>query len=204
MTSKVPESQIEYYKKNPPKSLAEFVSQPTSIQDIEFDGHGFTGKYPDGLIENPNIIFWLSCNCGNKTFFIIAESKSEEIWFHKNLVIAERYYLKCTSCDTQHLFFDSWLHGYNPEVDRIEGWRNAENLDNKDSKNEGMGERINCKCSNCKNETFEIFARFEYPGDLFEDSTFAGREQEFFSWFTGVGKCSNCSSMSMPIDFECA
>jgi hypothetical protein len=119
-------------------------------------------------------------------------------------VIAERYYLKCASCDSQHLFFDSLLHGYNPEVSQIEGWDYDDDLENQQSSHEGSKERINCQCSSCEDKTFEVFARFEYPSDLFDDSAFAGREQEFFSWFTGIAKCSKCSTMNMPIDFECA
>lgn len=202
MANKVPEIQIEYYKSNPPTCLAEFVVKPTLIENVAFDGHGFTGVYPDGLVENPNIIFGISCNCGSNLHFIVAESTSDEIFFHENLVIAERYFLRCASCSSEHLLFDSVLHGYNPEVDRIEG--RTSSIFNLQSNTETSPERIICKCSNCKNDVFDVTARFEYPGDLFHDSTFADRENEFFSWFTGLGKCSKCSTINMPIDYECS
>lgn len=68
----------------------------------------------------------------------------------------------------------------------------------------GALETVFCECAHCKGHTLEVYARFEYPDDLFDDPFFAGQEQEFFSWFTLVGKCSKCSTMASFIDFECA
>jgi len=65
-------------------------------------------------------------------------------------------------------------------------------------------EKETCECSNCKHTVFEVFARFQYSSDLFDDPYFEGKEQEFFSWFTGIGKCNNCSTISVFIDYECA
>jgi hypothetical protein len=52
----------------------------------------------------------------------------------------------------------------------------------------------------------DVFARFEYSYELFEDDfpEFAGREQDFFSWFSLLGKCRRCSQLLAVADFECA
>jgi hypothetical protein len=59
-------------------------------------------------------------------------------------------------------------------------------------------------CQNCGNRVLEVFTRCEYSGDLFEDLAFASRAQEFFSRFTVVAKCSECSQLNTPIEYECA
>ena len=197
-----PENQTAYYNEHPPKCVADFQSHPHWLDDIDFDGHGFSGIYPDGLVANPNVVFAIKCKCGGNVHRIVAESKQEEIWQYKNLVIAERYFLECSSCQSRHLFFDKFLHGYNAEGSKIEGLSLSEIVETNQSSRKH--EKITCQCSNCKNTTFEVFARFEYPPDLFDEPLFEGKEHEFFSWFTGIGKCSTCSTINLFIDYECA
>ena len=36
---------------------------PAQLNNIEFDGHGSSGIYPDGLVANPNTIFAIKCRC---------------------------------------------------------------------------------------------------------------------------------------------
>lgn len=92
MMNKVsPENQVIYYKEHPPKCIADFIAQPDWLDNIEYDGHGFTGIYPNGLVANPNILFAIKCKCGNGSHHIIAESEQEEIWRHHDLVVAEKY-----------------------------------------------------------------------------------------------------------------
>jgi len=196
------ENQTAYYKEQPPTCVAEFQSQSAWLDNIEFDGHGFSGSYPDGLIANPNVVFAIKCNCGGNLHSIIAESHQEEIWHYKHLVMAERYFLECHSCWSRHLLFDKFLHGYNAEGFKIEGVRLSEIVETNQSSRQH--EKITCKCSNCKNTTVEVFARFEYPPDLFDEPLFEGKERDSFSWFTGIGKCSTCSTVNLFIDYECA
>jgi hypothetical protein len=84
----------------------------------------------------------------------------------------------------------------------MEGLSLSDNVESTNSRRDN--EIIKCECSNCKNTSFEVFARFEYPTDLFDEPLFEGKEQELFSWFTGIGKCNTCSTISLFIDFECA
>jgi len=62
---------------------------------------------------------------------------------------------------------------------------------------------IECQCFACDHREFEIYARFEYSNSLFQNSYFSGRQQEYFTWFSGLGKCRKCSTMNLLIDFEC-
>jgi hypothetical protein len=202
MSKTKPENQTVYYQEHPPKCIADFLAQAARLDNIEFDGHGSSGIYPDGLVENPNAIFAIRCQCGSGIHRIVAESEYQEIWQYKNLVIAERYFLECESCSLRHLLFDRFLHGYDAEVSKVEGLDPKDFIDTNQSPLQD--EKVTCKCSSCKNTTFEVFTRFEYPSDLFNEPLFEGREQEFFSWFTGIGGCNICSTMNVFIDYECA
>ncbi len=82
--------QVEYYQKNPANCLNEFILQPASLSGLEFDGHGFTGSYPDGLLETPNIVFKLNCSCGGITHIVIAELITKKIFYIKSLVVADK------------------------------------------------------------------------------------------------------------------
>ena len=197
-----PEDPTAFYEEHPPNCIAAFQAHPDWLDNIDYDGHGFTGRYPDGLVANPNIVFAIRCRCGGSLHSIIAESSQEDIWYHQNLVIAERYFLECNSCHWRHLFFDRFLHGYDAEVFQMDGVSFDEYMGGTQPRNQNN--QITCRCSNCKNTSFETFARFEYPGDLFDEPLFKGKEQEFFSWFTGIGKCKTCSTINLFIDFECA
>jgi|GEM_PF-1571086 len=202
MNNRKPENQTAYYQRHPPKCIGEFTVEDGQLGNIEFDGHGSSGMYLDGLVENPNTVFVIWCQCGNGVHMIVGESEYQEIWRHENLVVAERYFLECNSCHSRRLLFDRYLHGYDAETSQLEGLNLSEILGSDQPL--PNKEKVTCLCSDCSNTTFEVFTRFEYPSDLFDESLFQGREQDFFSWFTGVGKCHTCSTINMFMDFECA
>ena len=202
MSNTKPKNQTAYYQEHPPKCIIDFLVQATQLDNVEFDGHGSSGIYPVGLVENPNTIFVIRCQCGSGIHRIAAESEYQEIWQYKNLVVAERYFLTCKACGSRLLLFDRYIHGYDAEDSKMEGLNPKDFIDADQSLYND--EKVICSCSSCKNTTFEVFVRFEYPSDLFDEPLFEGREQEFFSWFTGIGRCSTCSTMNVLIDFECA
>ena len=37
---------------------------PAQLNNIEFDGHGSSGIYPDGLVPNLNTVFAIKCQSG--------------------------------------------------------------------------------------------------------------------------------------------
>ena len=197
-----PENQTAYYQAHPPKCIADFAAQPEWLDQVEYDGHGFSGRYPDGLVANLNIVFAIKCQCGNATYRIIAESRQEEIRYYKKLVIAEKYFLECSACHSRHLFFDPWLYGYNAETFNIEGISFRDETES--SSTSGTHENVTCECPSGKNTTLEVFARFEYSADLFDEPEFAGKEQDLFSWFTGTARCNTCATITVFMDFECA
>lgn len=194
--------QILYFRQHPPTNLKELTLQPISFTDISFDGHGFSGKFPDGLVKNMDIVFKALCPCKGSTFTIQAASEHEEINYYQSLVIAEQYFFRCNSCGKQSLLFDPMQHGYNPEVSRLEEWRDEES-ELLVSKLE-VPEKVWCACTNCGENEMELIIRLEYHNDLIGYKAFARREEEFFSWFSVVGKCSNCSALNLFIDCECA
>lgn len=202
MSRKKPEDQTAYYQEHPPKCIADFLLQPIWLDNIEFDGHGVSGRFPDGLLANPDVIFAVKCKCGAGIHNITASSELEEIWRYKNQVIAERYFLECGSCRSRHLLFDKYLHGYNAETSQMEGLDLREIVGADQSPRQL--EEMTYHCSSCRNTAFEIFTRFEYPSDLFDEPLFAGNEHELFSWFTGIGKCSACSTINLFVEYESA
>jgi hypothetical protein len=202
VSNRKPENQTAYYQEHLPECIAAFQVEPAQLENLKFDGHGSSGIYPDGLVANPNIVIAVMCQCGRGTHQIVAESEYQEIWRHKDLVVAEQYFLECGSCHSRHLLFDRYSHGYDAETSELEGRSLSEIIGGDQPL--PVKEVVTCQCSQCHSTLFEVFARFEYPSDLFDEPLFHGREQEFFSWFTGVGKCNNCSLINVFIDFECA
>ena len=197
-----PENQTAYYQEHPPKCIGDFAVQPEWLDHVEYDGHGFSGRYPDGLVANLNIVFAVKCQCGNGTHHVIAESRQEEIRYYQNLVIAEKYFLECRACHSRNLFFDPLQYGYNAQTFLMEGISFRDDLEN--SFASGKYEKATCECPSCHSVIFEVFARFEYSANLFEEPEFEGKEQDLFSWFTGTGRCKTCSTVTMFMDFECA
>ncbi len=61
MTKPFPNDQIEYFRKNPPTCVTDFDTQPISLDGFQLDGHGSSGSYPYGLVENLNIGFQILC-----------------------------------------------------------------------------------------------------------------------------------------------
>ena len=70
----------------------------------------------------------------------------------------------------------------------------------------GRGNPVVYECPKCGRQPLDVFARFEYPDDLFDGdfTEFAGREQDLFTWFSLLGKCCRCSQLLPVTDFECA
>jgi hypothetical protein len=62
------------------------------------------------------------------------------------------------------------------------------------------------ECPECGRQPLDVFARFEYPYELFDQDfpEFAGRKQDLFSWFSLLGKCRRCAQLLVVANFECA
>lgn len=193
--------QFAYYTQHPPKNLAEFAAQPTSLAQVVFDGHGYFGLYPHGLRECLNIIFKISCKCGSELHTLIVQSRETEIYHNNDLLIGEFYSLRCISCGKQTLLFDPIAHGYNAEIAVMDGY--ASELVRLTTSDSPVSSE-NYKCLSCGEGEVAIFARFEYSANRIEDPEFADRPQDFFSWLTVVTECPKCSKLSTVVDYECA
>ena len=181
----------------PPRCLAPFAAELAKARElpgIRFDGHGAPTQS----------IFRLRCTCGGESFrvrgtFYAKDYKGDPLNF-----FGDPLELICQSCGREQLLFDAAKDGYNPEIDA------AEDLVRPPSRrrNESEAPRVEYGCSKCGGRAMHIWTRFEHVADTCEDS-FAeslseGREQDFFSWFTLVGRCAKCGTLQTVTEFECA
>jgi hypothetical protein len=178
--------------------LAGFTATPVELPDFTFDGHAPARaiKAAGAVIEGPeilNTVFLLSCACGHEEHHVMGYHWRNPD-FGNQLVFLSPIVLRCASCGTETELIDTDQHGYVAEVGGIVATARGE------------GERGEYRCDQCGPQAFRVYARFEYPAGLFHSKfkKFRGREQDFFSWFTAVGKCPGCSRLLSITDFECA
>ncbi len=176
------ENQLEYFKNNPPRCLDNFNVKSVEIDNIEYDGHG----------EEMNPFFQLACQCGSSSLSVLG-------YWWKNPDNGESFFVgplstKCLDCKTENDLFDIKYHGYDAELDH--GCYSAR----------GEGRPTIFVCPSCNLDIFELLARFEYTGDLFEDDfpETHGREKDLFTWFSLHGKCQNCLAATEICEYECA
>ncbi len=177
--------QAEYYETHPPRCLAAFIAALGDFEKGEFDGHG------PGHI---NTTFRLSCSCGSDRHVIhlYAWNNPDE---PDQTIILSPLTAECVACRKKSLVFDSDIHGYNPEV----------GIGSVNRRAEGTTDRL--ECSQCDMSTeYQVFVRFEYPDDLFSEdfAEFEGRQQDLFTWFSMVAKCSKCNGAYDVASIECA
>ena len=99
---------------------------------------------------------------GSSVHSIVAESEQDEISYYKNLVIAERYFLECSSCHSRQLFFDKFIHGYNAEGFKIEGVSVDEIVGTRHSP--GTNEKITCERKTFQRSMHETFCQLFVQG----------------------------------------
>lgn len=207
MESNKPLDQFEFYQSHPPRCLTEFHTSPAMLEEVEFDGHGQSGSTEEGFSETVNPIFSLACKCGGTAFNLIAESNKQKIRFHETVIIAERFLLHCKACDSKKTVFNPSVDGYDNEAMRLLKTDDEETVEDRQPKTEkqiNTSKTVQGKCKNCGQATFAFFIRFEYFADLFDDESFEGKQQDYFSWITVYGKCEQCSHETLFVDYECA
>jgi len=192
--------QLAYYLKHPPRCVSGFTLRPVTLSDVSWDGHAspsqlnttVEGVQIEGT-EHVNPVFWLHCTCGCDSHLVLGH-----YWrnpdYHDFLVFVSPLALTCCACGKVTELFDSDNHGYDAEIGAIA------------SNHRGTGKRSEFACKRCGPQGFQLFARFEYPDDRLAQSgdEFRGREQDLFSWFSLVGKCSACGHFMRIADCECA
>jgi hypothetical protein len=192
--------QLAFYRNHPPRCVAGFKAQPVEMPNVTFDGHASvspldtegSGTKIEGC-EHVNPVFRLFCTCGCDSHFVIGYN-----WHNPDCnneaVFLSPLSLRCSDCGKVTVLFDSDIHGYDAEACSMSTCCRAE------------GERAEFACDRCGPRQAQVFVRFEYPDDLLgpEFDKYRGREQDLFSWFTLVGKCSGCGRFIEVADFECA
>jgi hypothetical protein len=179
------ERQLQYYWEHVPRILQGFsYTRAQFPENIRLDGHG----------EELNTIFRLSCACGSTLHSVLGHYDRFE-WNGEELTeFVAPLILRCEACRKQTLLIDTDVHGYDGECG------------NNKSPSEGRGTPEPGKCEACHAAAHEMYARFEYPDELLDEGALpAGKKPEdFFSWFSLIGKCEADGSYSLLADFECA
>ena len=174
--------QLNYHLQHPPRCLANFLVEPATLPGVVFDGHG----------EPTNAIFKLKC-IGDASKFFVRGYHSRNPDFNNVSVFLSPIALHCASCGRVAELIDTEVHGHDGEQGAS-------------CTMHGDGERGYFSCPDCGPQPFIIFARFEYPDDLFDEECdlYRGRESDFFTWFSLRGVCANCDQLCDITDFECA
>lgn len=175
--------QANYFWTHPPRCLDGFQKQKAALESVNFDGHG----------QQINTIFRVNCTCGHANHLVLGQYWRNSD--NKNVqVFLNPIDLRCESCGKTTELIDTNVHGYDGE------------LGHGSAIMRGEGELVEFVCVKCGDHPFQLYARFEYPNDLFEDdfADFEGRQQDLFTWFSLVGTCSNCSELDQICNFECA
>jgi len=192
--------QASYFRSHPPRCIAGFTATPVGMPGVQFDGHPSLSQLninvPGVEIHAPehvNPLFALACPCGSARYFVHGFHWTNPD-FDDQSVFLSPLSLECAACGRRADLLDTDVHGYDAE------------LGHGSATVRGQGEAAVCECPDCGRQPLEVFARFEYPDDLFDGDfpEFAGREQELFTWFSLVGRCPGCSELVAVADFECA
>ena len=173
----------EYFENNPPRCLDGFDVMPVELVGAVFDGHG----------EALNPVFQVRCKCGydkgilSGYFWVNPDYANDKELFISPITIT------CGECKRTQELIDTDKHGYDVELGSFS------------CTGRGLGRHGSYACPKCGQENMEIFVRFEYSEELFDDD-FAeakGREQDLFSWFSLHGRCDQCGATLDITDFEC-
>lgn len=193
--------QASYFRNHPPRCIAGFVAHPTELEGVEFDGHGSVSRLkieaPPGVTidgpEHTNPVFSLACQCGGGQHYVHGYRWANPD-FRNVVVFLSPLVLECTACGRRTDLLDTDVHGYDGELEHGSATARA------------LGDPAVFDCPSCGRQPLEAYVRFEYPDDLFDGDfpEFEGREQDLFTWFSLVGRCSRCSRMLSITDFECA
>ena len=171
----------EYLQNNPPRCISGFGTKFISE-------HSVMGGHAEPL--HPG--FTLTCGCGHDKLFV-----KGFLWYNDHY--KQEYFVcpltaQCESCKKETGIFDNTKHGYDAEHGF--DWGGYEDVKGPET----------FSCNKCGPTAMIIAVWFENHSDLFLDldEKCAGRQQDFFSWFTIKGYCPKCKRVLDIADFECA
>ena len=158
---------------------------------MEFDGHG----------SSLQSVFRLRCPCGGGAFHVRGTHYSKNYKGDPIDFLGDPLELACPSCRRTQILFDRDRDGFNAELDAAAGHPPyARRTDGR------PGTEYACRA--CGGHAMTVWARFEHHPDTcvdsFADRLGSGREQDFFSWLTLVGRCAKCQRLQTVTEFETA
>jgi hypothetical protein len=176
----------KYFWDNRPRCVKEFFTERAELEEVAFDGHGTV----------VNTVFKLGCKCGGEKMFVNGYHWKNPDFDNVEVFISP-IELECELCGKAAELIDTDVHGYDAE------------LGHGSCTGRGKGGRNRFSCPKCRPSSMEVYVRFEYPDDLLDDEfdsfeDFRGREQDLFTWFTLLGRCTTCGELIGISDLECA
>lgn len=137
-----------------------------------------------------NVFRWVGCSCG-------ADLHHIDGWYAEDDGALKAVTSRCGTCSKTSVVFDLDLDGYDAELARLE--KPGVVL-----RPRGRRKMIRFRCVACQGDLARVCARHEYPRDLLDDPSMAPRAENFFTWFSLVGRCSGCKAAIGYGDWECA
>jgi hypothetical protein len=182
----------------PPTCLASFTAtlaprgEPVGVR---FDGHGS----PD------ESVFRIACGCGSRLFRVKGRFYERNALGDRVNLFSDPLELTCAACARSGVIFDDRRHGYNVMIGVIE----LGTAESGRPREPDGGVPAEHACPGCGARVAEVWARFEHCNESCDDSFAAelqtdGREQDYFSWFTLVGRCESCGQVTTVSEAECA
>jgi hypothetical protein len=165
----------------PPRCLEGFAVEPVTLNGVALDSHG------TGL----NKVYKLACACGHDRFRVLGHHLKND---RGEVVFVSPLALECAGCAKVTELIDTEQHGYDSE------------LGHGSATMRGAGTRTPFACERCGVRPMIAYARFEHSGEDLADSFVEEfpNVQDYFSWFSLVGRCAGCGRMLNVADFECA
>ena len=174
---------------DPPGCLCRLRTSPAQAPDLLLDT----------LTDWPNRFYSLGCRCGSELFSVVGELAENALI--RQTVVAGPVTCRCNRCLVTVPIFDPARHGYDVEINHFP------------SQYVPSGVTKEFRCPTCRQSTFALIARFEYPARLIASLEAGlptgyvghpGREQELFTWFTLIGRCGRCDAVTTVASACCA
>ncbi len=143
--------------------------------------------------EPGHAIFTVNCKCGSSDLGILGFPMTSPGRPDQD-IFAATIYLKCNVCGKTEPVFNPDQDGYDAEI-------------GSSSSVVGTGGPSAFPCANCGHTEFKPEVSLEYSledEELDDWEELAEKPQDFFTWFSLKGMCSNCGHSSEVTDYECA
>jgi hypothetical protein len=179
-------------RKTPPRCVRGFQCKPSRL--------------PKPFDDNFRTVWRLACSCGGQRGTILGHALRDYNPRSEGPEFISPLGFKCSACGKTTEVLDTDLHGYHPEVAKVEGGVGS-------AKIRGHGRRKQYPCPHCGAREFTVTVGFVYwDFDLFLDEAELVTEgrwkardfahpEDFFNVFLSYGRCTSCGRVSEFTDF---